>query len=105
MKLTGQLKLDSFLENFDALDRDFVFKVDEYEIETTDNEYIFIQTEVYVDIDYEGDVVDYSVDVEVYPEYFGSDKDGGELELELDDEEVLSLGKEIEQQISWRIKK
>jgi len=104
MKITGQLQLDSLLENFDALDRDFVFKVDEYEIGTTDNEYIFVKIDVYVDLDYEGDVRDYSVDVEVYPEYFGSDEDGGELELELDDDELVSLEKEIHQQISWKIK-
>ncbi len=104
MKITGQLQLDSLLENFDALDKDFVFKVDEYEIETTDNEYIFVKVDVYVDLDYEGDVRDYSVDVEVYPEYFGSDEDGGELELELDDDELVSLEKEIHQQISWKIK-
>jgi len=104
MKITGQLQLDSLLENFDALDRDFVFKVDEYEIGTTDNEYIFVKIDVYVDLDYEGDVRDYSVDVEVYPEYFGSDEDGGELELELDDDELVSLEKEIHKQISWKIK-
>jgi len=104
MKITGQLKLDSLLENFDALDRDFVFKVDEYEIGTTDNEYIFVKIDVYVDLDYEGDVRDYNVDVEVYPEYFGSDEDGGELELELDDDELVGLEKEIHQQISWKIK-
>jgi hypothetical protein len=104
MKITGQLQLDSLLENFDALDRDFVFKVDEYEIGTTDNEYIFVKIDVYVDLDYEGDIRDYNVDVEVYPEYFGSDEDGGELELELDDDELVSLEKEIHQQISWKIK-
>lgn len=104
MNITGHLKLDSFLENFDSLDRDFVFKAEEYEIETTDSEYIFIDVKVHVDLDYEGDVRDYDIDVLVHPEYFTCDKDGGELELELSDKELTSLEKEIHQQISWKIK-
>ena len=49
MEVTGHLKLSQLLENFNFLEREFRYNVKEYEIETTDNEYLYADISVRVD--------------------------------------------------------
>lgn len=99
------LNLQPLLDNFTVLDREFKFSVEDYELESTDGEYYFIDVDVRVTTEYNEDddsfeVVDKMIEVVFHHEYFTCDKDGGELEEELDSVIAYEAGLEIEKEIS-----
>lgn len=108
MEITGHLKLDNLLSEFTYLEQEFRFKAEEYEIETTDGEYLFVDVEVYVNASYDYEdnsmnIADKSIDVVLHEDYFGSDRDGGELELTIDENQRIKLEEEIKKQIEFKI--
>lgn len=108
MEVTGHLKLDNLLSEFTYLEEEFRFKAEEYEIGTTDGEYLFADVEVYVNASYDYEdnsmnIKDKSIDVVLHEDYFGMDKDGGELELTLSGDSVAKLEKLIKNSIEEKL--
>ena len=108
MEITGHLKLDNLLSEFTYLEEEFRFKAEEYEIGTTDGEYLFADVEVYVNASYDYEdnsmnIKDKSIDVVLHEDYFGMDKDGGELELYMDENQRIEIEEEIKKQIEFKI--
>jgi len=109
MEVTGHLKLSQLLENFNFLEREFRYNVKEYEIETTDNEYLYV--DISVRVDYKESKIDEGfydierkiIEVVLHEEYFGTDEDGGELELTMEEKDMIRIEKEIEEAISNQI--
>lgn len=110
MEVTGHLKLSQLLENFNFLEREFRYNVKEYEIETTDNEYLY--ADISVRVDYKDSRIDEDfgvvierkiIEVVLHEEYFGTDEDGGELELKMEEKDMIRIEKEIEEAISNQI--
>ena len=48
-------------------------------------------------------IADKSIDVVLHEDYFGSDRDGGELELTIDENQRIKLEEEIKKQIEFKI--
>ena len=102
--MNGELKLESLLENFDAI-HSGSYQYHEEEIETTEGEFVFVDIDVMIDVDdsNEGNV-SCSVYVECLPEYFTSDRWGEEKECMLDNEEIKAIEKEITESIEDKLK-
>ena len=102
--MNGELKLESLLENFDAI-HSGSYTYHEEEIETTEGEFVFVTIDVMIDVDEsnEGNVY-CSVYVECLPEYFTLDRWGEEKECMLDDEDIKAIEKEITESIEDKLK-
>ena len=84
--LVDSLDLSPIFDNLQDLEREFNFTADEVELQDSDNNYYFANVQVIVKakLNYEDNSVtieDKFAAVEFDEVYFGSDKDGGELEL------------------------
>lgn len=104
MEITGHLRLDDLLESLVFESSSLRYVADEYEIETTDGEYIFVDLDIHADSKYHyqdnsRELLSADVDVEVHYEYFSTGKDGEELELNMSDEQATSIEKEIKKSI------
>ena len=109
--MNGELKLESLLENFDAI-HSGSYTYHEEEIETTEGEFVFVDVDVMIDVDesnvkacktYEGNV-SCSVYVECLPEYFTLDRWGEEKECMLEGYEMAAIEKEITESIEDKLK-
>ena len=108
MEVTGHLKLDNLLSEFTYLEEEFRFKAEEYEIETTDGEYLFadVRVDVTASYDYEDNSINIEykdIDVVLHEDYFSMDKDGGELEVCMDENQRIEIEEEIKKQIEFKI--
>ena len=108
MEITGHLKLDNLLSEFTYLEEEFRFNAQEYEIETTDGEYLFadIKVDVTASHNYEDNsiVIEHKdVQVVLHEDYFGMDKDGGELELYMNENQRIEIEEEIKKKIEFKV--
>ena len=102
--MNGELKLESLLDNFDAI-HSGSYTYNEEEIETTEGEFVFVDVDVMIDVDEsnEGNV-SCSVYVECLPEYFTLDRWGEEKECMLEGYEMAAIEKEITESIEGKLK-
>jgi len=103
--MNGELKLEGLLENFDAIHCGR-YKYHDYEIETTEGEFILVNVEVDVNEMHTKPfyTMTYDVSVECYDDYFTLDRWGEEKECILDDEEIKAIEKEITKSIEDKLK-
>jgi hypothetical protein len=102
--MNGELKLESLLENFDAI-HSGSYQYHEEEIETTEGDFVFVDIDVMIDVDdsNEGNV-SCSVYVECLPEYFTLDRWGEEREFSLEGYEMVSIENKITKSIEDKLK-
>ena len=92
--MKGELKLEGLLENFDAIHSgDFSF--DDYEIETTHYESIFVDLRVSISIPFGHPLISSEVDVDCYQEYYALDESGEEVECFLDEAQMRAIIDEV----------